>query len=239
MLTGVRAQLAKLGRWGWGDVVSLAVALGLLAIAYGFIQLTDEVLEGDTQTFDEWVLRSLRRTDDPAVPIGPAWLRVAGFDASALGGTLVLTLVVAAVVGLMLLERRFHVMWLTIFATLGGVLLSSLLKHFIGRDRPAVVPHLQEVTTPSFPSGHAMLSAVVYLTLGILLMQTVEGRLTKIYCLLSAAMLTLIVGLSRIYLGVHYPSDVLAGWMAGVAWALACAVVAHRLKRRHLLETPD
>jgi len=95
-----------------------------------------------------------------------------------------------------------------------------------------VVPHLREVSTPSFPSGHAMLSAIVYLTLGIFLMQIVRGRVTKLYCLLWALFLTFLVGISRIYLGVHYPTDVLAGWMAGLVWASICWVVAHYLRHR-------
>src|SRR5690348_14171226 len=84
----------------------------------------------------------------------------------------------------------------------------------------------------SFPSGHAMLSAVVNLILGILLMQIVRGRLAKLYCLLWAVFLTFLVGISRIYLGVHYPTNVLAGWIAGLVWALACWLVAQYLGRR-------
>jgi undecaprenyl-diphosphatase len=233
----ISARAGRLVRWGWEDVTLLVVMLGLLAAVYGFIQLTDEVIEGDTQTFDEWVLRSLRRTDDPAVPIGPSWMRETGIDASALGSPLVLSLVVVGVVGFMLLERHYGVMWLTIVATIGGVLLSVLLKELIGRTRPTVVPHLQDVATPSFPSGHAMLSAVVYLTLGILVAQIVDRRTTKIYCLACAGLLTFIVGSSRVYLGVHYPTDVLAGWMVGTVWALVCALVAHRLRAKRMLNS--
>ena len=208
IIARLQTHIANLSRFGWDDVFLLLLAFGLLVLAYGFIQLTDEVMEGETQTFDEWVLRSLRQTDDPAVPIGPPWVRELGVDTSALGSPLILTLVVVAVVGFMLLRRHYDVMWLTIIVTTGGVALSLLLKQVIGRTRPTVVPHLEEVSTPSFPSAHAMLSAVVYLTLGILVMQVVKDRLTKVYCLFWAGLLTFIVGASRIYLGVHYPTDV-------------------------------
>lgn len=210
----------------------MLLLLATVAIVYLFIELTDEVVEGDTQRFDEWLLRSLRRPDFPAVPVGPPWLREAGMDLTALGSPVVLSLVVVGVLGFMLLEKRYAVMWLTLASTLGGSLATLLLKQFIGRERPTVVPHLQEVTTPSFPSGHAMLSAVVYLTLGSLLIGVVDGRLTKTYCLFGAMFITLLVGVSRIYLGVHYPTDVLAGWMAGVAWAVVCWVVSQYLHFR-------
>lgn len=119
------------------------------------------------------------------------------------------------VTGFMWLQRQFEMILLTFVATSTGSLAALALKHFIGRDRPTVIPHLREVTTPSFPSGHSMLSAVVYLTLGILLMQILHGRATKMYCLTWAMLISFLVGVSRIYLGVHYPTDVLAGWMAG------------------------
>jgi undecaprenyl-diphosphatase len=165
-------------------------------------------------------------------------LREVGLDATALGSPLVLVLMVAAVLGLMLLHRQYRIVWLTLLTTVGGTLVSYLLKQIIERKRPMVVPHLREVSTPSFPSGHAMLSAIVYLTLGIFLMQIVRGRFTKLYCLLWALFLTFLVGISRIYLGVHYPTDVLAGWMAGLVWALACWLVAHYLRHRVSRQKP-
>lgn len=189
--------------------------------------------EGETQTVDEWVLRSLRQDEDPALPIGPVWLREASLDATALGSPAVLMLMLIAVVGLMWLQRQPGMILLTVVTTSSGSLVALLLKHLIERDRPTVVPHLREVTSPSFPSGHAMLSAIVYLTLGILLMQVLQGRAAKLYCLLWAMFLTFLVGISRIYLGVHYPTDVLAGWMAGMAWALACWIAVQFIRYKH------
>jgi undecaprenyl-diphosphatase len=226
-----RQRTMRLGRFVRSEAVLLAVALVVLFCGYCFIELADEVKQGGTQTVDERILRSLRRVDDPAVPIGPPWLREAALDVTALGSSVVLLILVVAVMGLMFLQRQYGILLLTALATATGWAGSMALKEFLGRDRPTVVPHLREVTTPSFPSGHAMLSAIVFLTLGILLMQTVHGRAAKRYCLLWALVLTILVGLTRIYLGVHYPTDVLAGWMAGIAWALACWVVAQCTRR--------
>lgn len=201
---------------------SLIVALIVVACGLGFVTLSEEVFEGETRHIDEWLLRSLRRNDDPAVPIGPSWLREAGMDITALGSPAILVLMISAVLGLMQIRGKRREMALTIVISLSGSLFALLLKYLLGRDRPTVVPHLREVTTPSFPSGHAMVSAVVFMTLGILLTKIVEGRRAKLYCLAWALLLTILVGISRIYLGVHYPTDVVAGWLAGIGWALGC-----------------
>jgi undecaprenyl-diphosphatase len=225
-------QWIRVRRLGWHEIRLLLAALLVVFCAYLFIKLTDEVQEGETQKFDDWLLRSLRRADDPGVPIGPPWLREAALDATALGSPLVLTLVVLAVAGFMLLQKLYRMLRLTLVTVTSGVLLSVLLKYLIERDRPDVVPHLREVSTPSFPSGHAMLSAIVYLTLGTMLAHIVRGRLAKIYWLLWAMLLTFLVGVSRVYLGVHYPTDVLAGWIAGLVWALTCWLSAQYLRHR-------
>lgn len=227
-----RNQAKQWRRYGWNEAFLPAMVLAVLTLGYGFVKLADVVQVGETQSFDEWVLRSLRRTDDPSIPLGPVWLREAVQDVTALGSPVILLLMLIAVVGFMGMVRQRRMMGFTVVTTSVGALGSVLLKHLIGRDRPTVVPHLREVTSSSFPSGHAMLSAVVYLTLGILLMEILPGRAVRAYCLLWAMLLTFLVGMSRIYLGVHYPSDVLAGWMAGVAWALTCWAIVHYFRRR-------
>lgn len=216
----------------WIEVAVPVTALFVLFCGYCFIELADAVKEGDTQTVDEWILRSLRRADDLAVPIGPRWLSEAMLDITALGSPAVLSLMVVAVIGFMRLHRRFGAILLTLLATISGKIVMDALKRWVERDRPTVVPHLREVANESFPSGHAMLSAIVYLTLGILLTQIVRGRAAKLYCLTCAMLLTFLVGVSRIYLGVHYPTDVLAGWMVGIAWALGWWMAAQFLGHR-------
>ena len=184
------------------------------------------VVAGHTESFDERAVRMLRRPDDLAVPVGPAWLREAALDVTALGSVVVVLAMAAAVAGFLLTRRRLGAAVLVCVAASGGMILNTAIKHLVDRPRPEVVPHLREVTTPSFPSGHAAFSAVVYLTLGVLAARAVPGRGSKMYCLAVAAAATVSVGVSRVYLGVHYPTDVLAGWVTGSAWALACSLAA-------------
>jgi undecaprenyl-diphosphatase len=153
-----------------------------------------------------------------------------------LGGYPVLTLLVAAVVGYQLMARHYWAALLVLAATLGGLLLSNLLKGIYARPRPDLVPHLTYVSSPSFPSGHAMLSAIVYLTLGAMLARLVEGLWAKLYFVAIAIVLAVLVGISRVYLGVHYPTDVLAGWSAGLGWAVLCWLAARQLQRRGMVE---
>jgi undecaprenyl-diphosphatase len=217
----------------------LAAVLVAIVSLWSFVELTEEVLEGSTHAFDHWVILQLRRADNPAIPIGPSWLRRAGEEVTALGGVAVLWLIVLAVVGYLLQQRAYRALGLIVGATAGGSLLSSALKYLFVRERPDVALHLVTVHSSSFPSGHAMLSAVVYLTLGALLAQVVPRRANQVYFLTVALVLTLLVGLSRIYLGVHYPTDVLAGWAVGLTWALLCAVVARYLRRRGTIQPPE
>ncbi|XXF77573.1 phosphatase PAP2 family protein [Myxococcaceae bacterium GXIMD 01537] len=226
-----------LKRWhlpapGADGIRLLGLLLAVAVCALAFIALSDEVREEETRHFDERLLLALRRPDDLAVPRGPVWLRVAARDFSALGGAPVLALVTVAVCGLLALVRHWRSLALVVGATLGGTLLNVALKHLFARPRPTVVPHLTEVASASFPSGHAMLSAIVYLTLGALLAQLTEHRRLRFYALGWAVLLTLLIGLTRVYLGVHYPTDVLGGWVAGLAWALLAALVARVAKRR-------
>jgi undecaprenyl-diphosphatase len=216
--------------------VGLALTVGGV---WAFVELADEVVENETESVDETIIRWMRRPGDLATPRGPIWLHEAGRDITALGGVMVLTIVTSLVAGFLAMRRQYHAMWFVIIATVGGQVLSSTLKWLIDRPRPSVVPHLSHVNTPSFPSGHAMLSAVVYLTLGVLLVRFVSGRRYRIYFMSVALALTFLVGVSRVYMGVHYPTDVLAGWTAGLVWAVVCWLVARHLQRRHTLERPD
>ncbi|MFI5380994.1 MAG: phosphatase PAP2 family protein [Tepidisphaerales bacterium] len=210
----------------------LAVLLGVFVVVggtWGFIELADQVKDERTQKFDDWAIRSLRRADDPRVPIGPAWTQEVARDLTALGGVAVLLLATTAVLGFFVMRRAYASMGFLLVATLGGLGLSVALKGFFNRPRPQLVEHLSQVYTSSFPSGHSMLSAVVYLTLGALLARLVHNRRSKVYILIVALSLTFLVGVSRVFMGVHYPTDVLAGWTAGLVWAVVCWLVAKRL----------
>ena len=224
-----------------GSHVNLVLIASLLVVAgaWVFIAIADEVKEGGTQRFDEWAVRALRRPDNPAIPIGPKWLPEVGRDLTALGGVAVLTLIILAVVGFLLLQEKRRLMWLVLGATVSGLLLSSALKHIFDRPRPGLVPHLSDVYTTSFPSGHSMLSAIAYLTLGSLMAHSVQKRSIKFYFVAVALMLTFLVGVSRVYMGVHFPTDVLAGWSAGLAWALLWWLVAQYLQRIGAVEREE
>ncbi len=214
-------------------LAELVVVAGLLA----FLKLADAVGEGETQHFDETVLKALRDPSDPRKPVGPWWVEGVGRDLTALGGYTVLTLVTLATTGFLVMARKGHAAALLVLATLGGVGVSVLLKDYFARPRPTVVPALMEqVHSFSFPSGHSMMSAVVYLTLGALLDRFLEGRRLKLYCLFVSMLLTVLVGCSRVLLGAHYPTDVLAGWAAGLTWAVLCWVVARYLQKRGAVE---
>lgn len=235
------AGTVGLVRWvmdwiGRHEASVLIATLAMILAIWGFVEIADEVIEGETRQFDEWAVRALRSGDDLATPVGPRWLGELGRDLTALGGVAVLTLVTASVVGFLWLRRMYGAMWLVLAATLGGLVMSTLLKNFFDRPRPTLVPHLSHVSASSFPSGHSMLSATVYLTLGALLARFVRERRLKAYFLMVAMMLTFLVGVSRVYMGVHYPTDVLAGWAAGLAWALVCWLVARYLQRRGAVE---
>ena len=223
----------------WLGLHSVSVLAGVLLVVvgtWGFVELADDVGEGETQRVDEWVLLKLRQPGNLEDPIGPRWLHEAGRDITGLGGITVLSLVTLAVAGYLHMVRKYHALWFVILATATGLLVSTALKYTIARDRPDIVPHLSHVYTSSFPSGHAFLSAVVYLTLGSLLARLVPQYSVKIYLLSVALFLTFIVGISRVYMGVHYPTDVLAGWTAGLVWAILCWLLARWLQRRGTVE---
>lgn len=230
---GVRAWLARLELGVLGTVLAAAAAL------FAFTEIADAVMEGDTRAFDEFLLLRLRDAADPSDPIGPRWLEETVRDFTALGGTGVLAAVALAVAGFLALTGKGHAAATVAVAVAGGFLLSNALKWGFARPRPDLVPHGQAVYTQSFPSSHAMLSAVVYLTLGALLARTQPLRRAKLYFLGIAALLTVVVGTSRVYLGVHWPTDVLAGWMVGAAWALLCWLAMLWLQRRGRVEPED
>jgi len=228
-------------RWApWAENIE---PLALIAMAvwtaslWGFIELADEVLEGDTQAFDRWVLQMARDAANPADPLGPAWVEEIGRDATALGGAAWLTFTTVVIAVYLWLMDKVHMMWFMLTATISGLLVSTGLKEFFARPRPDLVPHLSHATSSSFPSGHSMLSAVVYLTLGSLLAAVMPNVKLKIYVLGVAVLLSIFVGISRVYLGVHYPTDVLAGWLAGLVWALLCWLAARWLQRRGQVES--
>ena len=194
----------------------------------GFFALAGIVVQGSAQGLDDWGIRDLRRADDPAVPIGPRWLTVAAQDVTTLGGAAALFFVTAAVVGFLAFNRNFIALGFALASVVSGSCGIFCLKAFFERPRPRLVPPLDAVESFSFPSGHAMMSAVVYFTAAILLAQMTRRTRLRIFLLSTAALLTGLIGTSRVFLGIHYPTDVLAGWTAGTVWVSLCWLLARR-----------
>jgi undecaprenyl-diphosphatase len=217
---------------------TLLLALLIVGGLWGFIALADAVRENETGTFDANVLPHLRRAEDPAVPLGPAWLLPLARDLTALGSVPVLTLAVLLVMGLLALERRSAMLALVFAAGVGALLLTTFLKDLFHRPRPEIVPWLTAAQGPSFPSGHALGSAAVYVTMAALLARTSSRPAVKAYFLACGLVATLLIGASRVYLGVHYPTDVLGGWTIGICWAVLCWSAASLLQRRGRVEAP-
>jgi undecaprenyl-diphosphatase len=212
-------------------------AIAALVLAFGHI--AEEVIEGDATKFDQTILLFFRSFNDLSDPIGPPWVEEMARDITALGSYAVLSGVVCAVIIYLLMAgQRASAFWI-FTAVVGGVLLSNALKLVFERPRPDIVAHAARVFTTSFPSGHATLSAITYLTLGALLAGLHETLRFKIYFLSLAILLTIAVGISRIYLGVHYPTDVLAGWCIGAAWAAFCWSIFNWLQNRGRIEPPS
>ena len=234
--TALRAVWTHLASRDRDELRLLLGAFALVAITLALMALVGNVLEGDTQQFDERLLKSLRKADAPAEPLGPPWLTLAAFDITALGGPTVLGLTVLGVTGYLLLHGLYRNALFVLTASVGGWIINDVLKVLFARPRPSIVPHLREVSSLSFPSGHALTSAVVFLTLGTLLMRVAKKPLAKWYCIAVAMGVTALVGASRVYLGVHYPSDVVAGWLIGLSWALICWMVERAIERRYGLK---
>ena len=218
------------------EIVPL-VSLGIVGLfGWGFVKLAGEMTEGETLPFDRAILLALRNPADLSDPIGPSWLEESARDITGLGGHVILGLITIAAVTYLLMTGRRHVALLLVAAIGGGMILSALLKLGFDRPRPDLVPHGARVYTASFPSGHAMLSAATYLTLGALLARVHADRVVKLFFIGIGIALTILIGSSRVYLGVHWPSDVLAGWFGGAAWASLCQYVALLLQRRGAVE---
>lgn len=200
--------------------------------AMGFLAIADEVAEGETHALDLAVLRALRVEGQPQTLIGPHWLHVAATDVTALGSVTVLGLIILLAFALLASLRRWSEGALLLAGAGGGLLISQGLKRVFGRERPELAYRAVEAVNASFPSGHAMLSAVVFLTLGVLTARFADRRRVRVLAMSAAVLLSLLVGASRVYLGVHWASDVLAGWCVGAAWAMACWLAAYLVQRR-------
>ena len=223
-------------RGGKVEFRTLATLLALVTLLLVFGLVANEMNAGETRAFDNAVLLAMRNPANHADPIGPKWFEDAVRDVTSLGSTTVVIIIVAGTAGFLALSRARRAALLLLASVCGGAILMQVLKDAFGRVRPDVVSHSLVELTRSFPSGHTTLAAVTYLTLGALVARVQPSRPLKVFVLFMSITLTLLVGVSRVYLGAHWPTDVLAGWCLGAAWAMVCWLVEAWLQREGRIE---
>jgi undecaprenyl-diphosphatase len=217
----------------------MAMILVFAVASFTFLKLASEIREGETHAVDQAILLALRDPTDLSNPIGPHWVEAMFRDFTSLGSPSVLALVTIAAVSYLWIDRKRGAALFVVIAVAGGAALEILLKLGFARPRPELVSRLVDVNSFSFPSGHATMATIAYLTLGVLLARVQKRRRMKLYLLAVATFLALLVGFTRVYLGVHWPTDVLAGWCVGAAWALGCWLIATWLQHRGAIEGED
>jgi undecaprenyl-diphosphatase len=203
-----------------------------------FIVVAMLIHTGHADSLDRHFLLALR-TGDTHDPIGPWWIERLFLAITWLGNWYSVLAVAAAAIVYLLATNRAATAALVGATAIGEAILNDALKSIFDRARPDLVAHGVEVSTTSFPSGHAMAAAAVYLTLGALLVRTQKSRAVKIAIMSAAILIALLIGISRIYLGVHWPTDVIGGWLAGAAWALICWEIARKLQKRGKIERAE
>ncbi|MBN8528973.1 MAG: phosphatase PAP2 family protein [Caulobacterales bacterium] len=211
----------------------MVVILGVLA----FIELADDMAETDGRAFDQAVLVWMQPV--AGQPRGPWWLREAALDITSLGGIAVLSLFAVATVGFLLIQRRRLSALLLALGLAGGVALSEGLKALFERERPPAAYQAVETLNASFPSGHALMSTVFYLSVAVMLARAFPTKRLKAYVLGVGMTLAGLVGLTRVYLGAHWATDVLAGWCVGAAWAMALWLAAYAATRLQARRAPS
>lgn len=226
----VRAALARI--WRFVKRFEARVLIGLVLAAgalWAFLSVADEMAEGETGVLDRRIILMLREPGDLNNPIGSKNVEEAVRDITALGGTtLVVVVTVVSVLAFLFHKKRLHA------AVMAGAVLaawasSQATKALYGRPRPDLVPHEAYVYSASFPSGHSTMSTAAFLTLAMLIASLESRRRSKALAYVIAALVVIGVGFSRVYLGVHWPTDVLAGWCLGAAWSLLAWIALRAL----------
>lgn len=218
------------------ETLTLIVVLFIVGAVWAFAVLAGRVVNGDPYAFDAAILLALRKPDDPATSIGGPKVAEVMRDFTGLGSAPVLSLIAFAVLVFLVLRRERASALLLAVAIVGGQALGYLAKSGFARPRPEVVPHFVDVVSASFPSGHSMMAAVTYLTLGVMLARTERQFRIRAFYISVAVVLSFLVGISRLFLGVHWPTDVLAGWILGAAWALGVWLVARTMAKHGQIE---
>ena len=218
----MQQEASKIVASVWAAVVFGLAGFGLTALA---------VVQGATARLDERLLLALRNPADLSDAWGPPWFEEVAAEFTALGGyTILVTVTLVAFVTLWLLHKRQAVYFMAT-AIGSGTIVSTLLKSAFARARPDLVDHMDLVFTASFPSGHSMIGMLAWLTLAAVAVRFITRRSLRVFMIAAALAIAVLVGLSRVYLGVHWPSDVFAGWCLGLAWAGGSWLAAHYMTR--------
>lgn len=205
----------------------IVVLVILAAVCVLLFRLIAEIVEqGRADAFDLGLLKALHPDGLRHDTLGSIWANIGAHDLSAMGSISVLAFIVVLGFGLFLGVNRRREAVMLFLAFGGGLVMTVGLQALFHRSRPPLTPEEAAGLNASFPSGHALLSATVYLTLGTLIGRFAERRFVRFYALGTAAVLTVIIGVSRIFLGIHWCTDVLAGWCVGLAWALTWRAIA-------------
>jgi undecaprenyl-diphosphatase len=211
---------------------SVVIGLGLFGLALSFVVLAFSVRAGSTR-LDSELAALLHESGGHSSPFFRSFWQ----DVTVLGSWSIVSVIVVLVLGYLVLAGHGR----TAAAFGLGIVLAAfssyLFKGFFERPRPTELQALVALDSYSFPSGHSVVAGALYPMLGALIAQVVDGRRLKAYCISSGVLLMVLTGVSRVYLGVHYATDVLAGWSLGLAWALMSGVVMARLRRRGVIET--
>ena len=216
--------------------IELKVLTSVIAIivgTLGFILIAAFVSRGSTDIIDIKILKSFRHADNLTLPLGPRWLFEIMRDITSLGGAPILTLITLFVIGYFILKKQYSMLIIILLAVTGGAVMELELKELFGRIRPQIIPNLIAEKSFGFPSGHSMMSAIMYLSLAALIARLQTRWRDKIYIISIAVFLSFMIGISRVYLGVHYPTDVLGGWSLGLAWASFCWFIAWYLGNKN------
>ena len=219
---------AKFSRLATAAIIAVNV-LGIFALAKG-------ALGNDSWDFDQAILLAMRSASDLTEPIGGHRVEKFFHNITDLGSSNILILVALTMLGYLLLVGRPADVLLALVTIVGGYTLDVVLKQAFARPRPDVVSHLVDAHSYSFPSGHAMFATVTYITLALILARMQPGWRLSAYIVLAAVLLTLLIGISRLYLGVHWPTDVIAGWLFGASWIAVCFLIGSRIQRSGLAE---
>jgi undecaprenyl-diphosphatase len=233
----LKQVLARGYRFARAELALLAALIITAGGTLGFLEIAEAVDEGEIREFERSLMVSLREPGDLQDAWGPDWFEEAMLDFTSLGSTSVLSMLTLFTAGFLLVSGKRMGALLVPISVGGAALVMSLLKDLFARTRPDVVPHLVYYTSESFPSGHAMVSTAAYLTLAVIMAEAARRRIGA-YLMTCAVLLSLVIGFSRVYLGVHWPTDVLAGWCAGAAWATGCWLLTYRIVSRDRAPNP-